>query len=676
MLSEHYEGHDRQNYLLDQTLETLKQSQKQYETHINQAKDSAEMVFEATNDALFVLDRSGRIIDANHAASLLFGEDLSNKSILEILTLEHIDSERDFGRKLSTSEWRAEELTLKHPETNHTTYVSCTFNTVTPRKGKTPRRAVCTLHDITEQRVYATQLEGLNSKLSDARDAALDASAAKSQFLANMSHELRTPLNAIMGYAELLHEEHEAAGISSQQVEEDLHKIIGAAKHLLSLINDLLDLSKIEAGKFHLKRETVEMELLLDECAALIEPLAAENNNTLVLNIENGIGACMGDRMRLKQILMNLLSNACKFTKGGTVTLSAGRIPRENADLFIIRVEDDGIGMPEEMLQEIFQPFTQVDPSNTRAHEGTGLGLTIARRLCRMMGGELRVWSKEGEGSAFELELLATSGLDIASISQEGARNNTVVLLIDDDPAIQEIVRRQLLRSGIQLVIASDGEEGLMMARAVPPDVVMLDMMMPRMNGEQVLARMRQDPELSNVPVILISNQEMDNTLFALGVDDFLLKPIERINLFRAINRFVDLDQDQEKILVVEDNAMVRDVLKRTIRNEGISVIEAQDGVEGLERLESHENISLILLDLMMPRMDGFTFLEHVRADERFDHLPVVVLTAKTLDEQERMRLEASTERVLGKDRMGTGELLSELMRVLERAELTANLDG
>jgi CheY-like chemotaxis protein len=237
------------------------------------------------------------------------------------------------------------------------------------------------------------------------------------------------------------------------------------------------------------------------------------------------------------------------------------------------------------------------------------------------------------------------------------------------DAIVQEIVRRQLAPCRVQLVIASDGEEGLMMARAVPPDVVVLDMLMPNMNGEQVLSRMRQDTELANVPVILISNQELDNSLIALGVEDFLLKPIERSSLLRSIGRFVDLARGQSNILIVEDDPMVRDILRRTIKLEGLSVLEARDGIEGLERLGQHPDISLILLDLMMPRMDGFTFLERVREDARHKNIPVVVLTAKTLDEQERELLEASTERVFGKDTMGTGELLSELIHVLKQQD-------
>ena len=668
-LSEQYEKHDRKNFLLEQALETLEHSQREYETNIDQVKDSAEMVFESTSDALLVLDRSGRIVDANSAAQELFDEaKLEGKLIFKLLKLDGVLTERDFSARIDQTSSQTEEVTHQ-PNGAAPLYLACTFNAVAPRRGKVVRRVVCSLHDVTEQRVYANQLEGLNTKLSVARDEALDASAAKSQFLANMSHELRTPLNAIMGYAELLQEEHDSSGVENTQITEDLRKILGAAKHLLSLINDLLDLSKIEAGKFHLRRESVQIEPLLEECVALFGSIAKENNNTLEVSIDKDIGESMGDRMRLKQILVNLLSNACKFTNDGVVKLSAKRIPRANADLIVIRVEDDGIGMPEAMLHEIFKPFTQVDGSNTRVHGGTGLGLTIARRLCRMMGGELTVSSEEGKGSCFEIELLATLHQDIAALAIENGYNmeGTVVLLIDDDPAIQEIVRRQLAPCRVQLVIASDGEEGLMMARAVPPDVVVLDMLMPNMNGEQVLSRMRQDSELSDVPVILISNQEIDNSLLALGVEDFLLKPIERISLLRSIGRFVDLDRERANILLVEDDPMVRDVLRRTIKLEGLSVIEARDGVEGLESLDKHPDISLILLDLMMPRMDGFTFLERVREDDRFEDIPVVVLTAKTLDEQEQELLEASTERVFGKDKMGTSELLTELVRVLDQ---------
>ena len=661
---------ERQRYLLERTLETFDHSQRQYETSLTQAKEAAEMVFQASSDALFLLDRTGRILDINEAGVALFsaGEhELLHTQIFDLLALTDMGSEREFSRRAQEGPWGNENVVIEL-DGEEVRYFSCRFSPVEPVRGKIVRRVVCALRDRTTQRQHEQRLEELNAQMELTRDEAVRASETKSQFLANMSHELRTPLNAIVGYSELMLEDFELEDESAQVIQQirDLRKILSAAHHLLSLINDLLDLSRIEAGKFNLARERVELKPLIDEVMEFFIPIARRNDNTLRVSLGASLGWVRGDRMRLKQILANLLSNACKFTHEGTITLTVTREHHPHNDLVRLRVEDTGIGMSPEALHDIFKPFVQADNSSTRLFGGTGLGLTISRRLCRLMGGDLSVESTQGGGSSFEVELLAPSPPGLEALSNP-LGEDVVVLLIDDDPITQEIVKRQLAASTLQLIIASDGVEGLMMARAITPDVILLDMLMPRMDGPQVLSRLREDDALKQIPVVLISSQDLEQPLLAMGVDDFLLKPLDRSHLLHVLDRFLLPEHAHHRILIVEDDADVREILSRTLDREDITLLAARDGVEGLELLDQEPSFDLVLLDLMMPRMDGFEFLRRLRQDERWQGLPVVILTAKTLDLHETQLLEQHVSRVYSKGEMSHGELERELRLIMQK---------
>ena len=372
-----------------------------------------------------------------------------------------------------------------------------------------------------------------------------DASDAKSRFLANVSHELRTPLNAIIGYSEILEEDAESEG--QMQTAADLQKVHSAAKHLLNLINEVLDLSKIEAGKMEIYPESFDVRPLVEEVIATIESTARKNNNEIVLLCPNDAGVMKSDMVKLRQTLFNLLSNATKFTENGTVQLSVSIEEAEEVDWITFSVSDTGIGMSKEQLAKLFVPFAQADVSTTRKYGGTGLGLTICNHFVEMLGGNLKVESTLGQGSTFTLRLPVTvdTGSDLLNelskqidnsrklripdegMNQERREHISTLLVIDDDPVILDLMMRYMNKEGIKVEIAANGTEGLEMARKLQPDIITLDVMMPGKNGWAILTAIKDDPELSNIPVIMISSVGNKMLSTGLGAVDYLSKPVD-----------------------------------------------------------------------------------------------------------------------------------------------------
>ncbi len=495
-------------------------------------------------------------------------------------------------------------------------------------------------HDITELLQTRREAEAANS--------------AKSQFLASMSHELRTPLNAIIGYSEMMEEEATEQGHTGYV--PDLQKVRGAGRHLLALINDVLDLSKIEAGKLELYLETFDLKTAVEDVAATIQPLVDKNRNRLVLELPGNLGAMRSDLTRLRQILLNLLSNACKFTEAGTVTLSV--VHRDNNVEFAVR--DSGIGMTPEQMGRLFEAFAQAEASTSKKYGGTGLGLAITRKFCQLMGGEVTVTSIPGQGSTFTVRLLAVMGEPVPVPAPESAGAATgTVLVIDDDPAARAITRRVLTREGYRIVEAADGETGLQLAREFKPDLITLDILMPGMDGWAVLAGLKADPALAAIPVILQTILEDRNLGFALGASEYLTKPIERKRLAALVKRYVP-SPSAGPVLVVEDDAPTRALLQRALTKAGWTVTEAENGRIALDRI-AEARPALVLLDLMMPEMDGFEFLDVLRQRETGAAIPVVVITAKTLTDDDRRRLNGGVERVVQKHALDSQALLAEV---------------
>jgi hypothetical protein len=506
--------------------------------------------------------------------------------------------------------------------------------------------------------------------LLQARREAESANAAKSQFLASMSHELRTPLNAIIGYGEMIEEE---AGESGHgQYVPDLKKIQAAGRHLLALINDVLDLSKIEAGKMELHLETFELREAIEAVAATVAPLIDKNGNLLRLELAADLGAIRADVTRIRQVLFNLLSNASKFTEHGTITLEAARQRDAAGDRIVLTVRDTGIGMSPEQLARLFQAFAQAEASTASKYGGTGLGLAISRMFCEMMGGTITVASTPGQGTAFTVLLPAEVREPRVPDPIPGAASVAgpagTVLVIDDDPATRDLLRRMLAKEGYRVLEATNGERGLVLARAERPDVITLDVVMPGLDGWSVLAALKDDPALSGIPVVMVSITDDRNLGFALGAAEYLTKPVDRARLVDVLGRH--RRSAGESVLIVEDDADTREMLRRTLEKEGWSVREAANGRLGLASVRA-EPPSLVLLDLMMPEMDGFEFLEGLRGIPGGPAPEVVVITAKELTADDRQRLNGGVSRVLRKGHHSEAAFLAEV-----RARLVATAGG
>ncbi len=538
--------------------------------------------------------------------------------------------------------------------------LSVFWQDVTPRK-KTEAQLSASMRAIDKAR----------EKAEEARTKAEEANKSKSAFLANMSHELRTPLNAIIGYSEILEED--AADSGQDDFIPDIRKIRSAGKHLLGLINDVLDLSKVEAGRMDLYLETFDLMSLVQDVVSTIQPLVEKNLNNLVLHYPPEIQTLYADQTKLRQSLFNLLSNASKFTEGGEVRLSIIAINNNEGSWIEFDVTDTGIGMTPEQLNKVFDAFTQADSSTTRKYGGTGLGLAITKHFVTAMGGSVSVNSEYGIGTTFKILLPYQLGLEEKAAGPElsskprvvGENSRGKIVVIDDDLEACEMVERSLNKIGYQVFCAQNGLDGIGLAEHQSPDAIVLDVMMPNMDGWEVLAALKSDPKLYKIPVIMLTMLE-DSTLgFSLGASEYLPKPLNRHHLIAALEKYRPEADEDAWILVVEDHLESREMLERLVQREGWLTRSAGNGREALTCLQTSQQPRLILLDLMMPEMDGFSFIQALRENDAWRSIPVIVLTAKDITQADRQALGDVVQSIHQKRSLNQQEFLEEIHEFL-----------
>ncbi len=591
-------------------------------------------ILDSANYAILAVDARGRILTFNPAAERMLG--CRAEEAVGKLALADFDAGKGAFPALAALAERggSEHWTCRRRD-------GSTFParlSVSPLHGERGEITgfLAIAHDIADQ----LAAEG---ELREAKAQAEEASSTKSRFLANMSHELRTPLNAILGYGEMLEEDATEAG--NAQAVEDLQRIQAAGRHLLQLIDDVLDLSKVEAGRIELRIERIAIRDLIEEVVATVRRMAASRGNEILLSCAPGL-ALQADPMRLRQVLLNLLANAARFTEKGRIEVIVEQSEPGGDTLF--RVRDTGIGMSADELRKVFEPFVQADASTTRKYGGTGLGLAICKQFTALMGGTLEATSEPGRGSEFVVRLPGRAG------------NGRSVLVVDDDPIMRDLLERILGRHGYRVTSAPDGRAGLELARRDPPSAIVLDVVMPEMDGWSLLAALKRDPDLAKIPVIVQTVLKDRSTGFALGAAEYIEMPLDAARLLGALAR--QARRADPAVLVVEDDDVTRTMVVRALEGAHCVVTAVADARAALDRL-ANSRPDVVLLDLMMPGMDGFDLLDRMRAREEWRELPVVVLTARELSEEERLRLAERAARVLQKGAPGQG--LREVCRMV-----------
>jgi PAS domain S-box-containing protein len=523
-----------------------------------------------------------------------------------------------------------------------------------------------------ERQTFTATLETANRELELRNREAERATKMKSKFLASMSHELRTPLNAIVGFSDLLAEQ--TAGALNDKQKRFVNHIKQGSAHLLQLINDILDLSKIEAGQLELRSEEFLVQDALPEVLSTIHPLAMAKNIRVEQKVDSK-SAIKADRVRFKQILYNLLSNAVKFTpKGGQVAIESV----DYWDFVRVSVTDTGIGIRPEDQKVIFEEFRQVEGSAGDAQEGTGLGLAITKRLVEQQGGQISVESELGKGSRFTFTLLAVDSRSETPSLPKSAKSPTppvsgrltpLVLIVDDEAPARELLA-SYLNPEYRTVTAASGIEAIQKAKELLPDVITLDVLMAGGNGFETLAVLRQAPELANTPIIIVSVVDQQRVGFALGAADYLLKPIRKQLLLETIRKHLQpQSNDDDAILLVDDDPKTLELLAETLRSAGYETQSVQSGPRALEVLSSTV-VSAVFLDLLMPGMDGFEVIRHVRQQPALKELPIIVMTGKTLTQDESAVLGRETQALFHKNGSWQQELIAEVGRVIQSHKL------
>lgn len=672
---------------------------------LNKNLERIQTILKTAAEGIIVFNNHGRILEANLAAVKMFGyaaeADMKDRRADELLELPMKLSDpgqSSLHNKKDGESVHVFDEVLRIPSEirrgaradGSYFWIEVGFSKLSSQKLYTGIfRDVSARKEAEEMRQKAEEeLKQLNAELdhrvtqrthelSLALEQSKAAKRATDTFVANMSHELRQPLNIIIGFTEAQLDEPD--GFDPDTVAGDLKKTLMAAKHLLDMINDLLDLAKIEAGMLALSVAEFELPKLVEMLRVLAEPLMVKNQNKLVISIDPSVKKMRADERRVKQILINLLSNAAKFTDKGRVELQVAPEIRDGRPGLAFRVIDTGKGMSSEQASRLFQRFYQVDDTTTRSQGGTGLGLAISRSLCKLMDGEIGATSEPGKGSIFTLwlpgevtsdpsarpshpDLKRAPALAHALPGANGSEARSKVLVVDDDDRVRELMERFLTKEGFQVLTAPNGVEGLRMAKELHPSVITLDVMMPGIDGWGILAALKTDATTQNIPVVIVSMVDEPNRGFALGASDYINKPIDWTRLGGILKRYIR-GEATAPILVIEDDEATRGLLRRFLEKEGFGVVEAENGKEGLARYREGKPAA-ILMDVGMPVMDGFQFVEELRKLDPLHSAPVIVLTGKDLSAAEQQRLTGGVSQILQK---GAPENMEALLHLLHR---------
>jgi len=509
------------------------------------------------------------------------------------------------------------------------------------------------------------ELEAANQELQQANLKIREADRLKSEFLANMSHELRTPMNAIIGFTRLV--QRKSADVLPSKQRENLEKVEISANQLLGLINDILDLSKIEAGKMILSTTPFDLASLVGACFATVEPMVKTDRVRLVKEVPGNLPEVLSDQDKLKQIIINLLSNALKFTEEGEVKLSAVL----EDSLLKIAVSDTGIGIPSHALQYIFEEFRQVDGSSTRRYGGTGLGLSITKKLAHLLGGTIDVSSVEGEGSTFTVTIPLERREDVPVeevksdqevLARAETRGKKVLLAIDDDPNVLILLRENLEEEGYYIEGALSGDEGVRKAKELQPFAITLDILMPHKDGWEVLNDLKANPATRHIPVIVLSIIDNRELGFSLCAFDCLVKPFDKATILSALQRASRTPTN--RVLVVDDEPDAVNLITQLLEDEGYQIKGAYSGEEAFHALED-EVPDIILLDLLMPQMDGFDVIQRIKTNPDWSDIPIVVVTAKDLTDADWEFLRQRVDKIIRKSGLDRETLAREVQDLL-----------
>ncbi|HEX2188161.1 MAG TPA: histidine kinase N-terminal 7TM domain-containing protein [Longimicrobiaceae bacterium] len=607
-----------------------------------------DAVLEEMQDGVIVLDEADRVVDINPAAQVILGAPshrVVGRPVTDVPALRAVWGARDrsFG-----GPGPASELVVGADEEARTYDVR--VSSVSARRSGLSGRLIV-LRDVSER-------TRVKQALQDAKEAAEAANRTKSQFLANVSHELRTPLSGILGSCEILAEE---PGTPAAMV-PDLERIRASGYELLRLIDELLDLSKMEAGRIELSPEPFEVSGLVSEVAETVRPLAERQGLALHVATAPDAGWVLADRVRLRQVLLNLVANAVKFTESGSVWIEgrcAGAVGEAGEASF--RVRDTGIGITPEQMERLFQPFVQADPSTTRRYGGTGLGLAIAERFCRLMGGHISVESEPDAGSAFTVSVPVRR--IAAAPEPEVAGAGASVLVVDDDVTIRDAIARTLRVAGFRVAVGGTGEDLLRLVREHAPAVVTLDAMLPDMTGAEALARLRAEPGGRAPRVVMLTGLDRSELAGAAQDAEYLSKPVDRKRLVATVRRLagpgtapgtggdaagapqrpVSAPGRAGKVLLVEDDSTTRGILARRLAGRGYRVVEVADGL-GAEAAVAGERPDLVLLDLSLPGKDGWTLASTFKAEPATRAIPIIGLTAHAMPGDRERALQAGCD--------------------------------